>query len=181
MIYDRLMYGTFDDYQGLIAESVVVNEEEGWVEFVLREEARFHDGAPITTQDVVWTVKTLMASGTSHLLGGVERAVETGPRTVRFILGSVRPSGPIAVSRIGWMPVLPKHFWEGRDFRAPIMEPPLGSGQYRITAVEPGRSVTYQPVEDYWGRHLEFDPVRLSTEAVTYRYLENETSSENQD
>ena len=184
MIYDRLMYGTLDGYQGLIAESVVVNEEEAWIEFVLRKEARFHDGAPITTQDVIWTVKTLMASGTSrpvdHLFEGVDRAVEKGPRTVRFILGSVRPSGPIVVSRIGGMPVLPKHFWEGRDFRARIMEPPLGSGQYRITAVEPGRSVTYQPVEDYWGRDLEFDPVRLSTEGVTYRYLESETPSENQ-
>ena len=185
MIYDRLMYSTFDGHhQGLIAESVAVNEKEGWIEFVLREQARFHDGAPITTQDVIWTVETLMASGphwlVDHLFEGVERAVETGPRTVRFILESVRFSGPIAVSRIGWLPILPEHFWEGRDFRAPIMEPPLGSGQYRITAVEPGRSVTYQPVEDYWGRDLKFDPVRLSTEGVTYRYLENETPSENQ-
>ena len=178
MIYDRLMYSTFDGHhQGLIAESAAVDEEEGWIEFVLREEARFHDGAPITTQDVIWTAETLMAYGPSwlvdHLFEGVERAVETGPRTVRFIFGSGPLSGQIALSRIGWLPVLPKHFWEGREFRAPIMEPPLGSGQYHIAAVEPGRSVTYEPVEDedYWARGLQFDPRRLSTKRVTYRYL----------
>lgn len=184
MIYDRLMYGTFDDYQGLIAESVAVNEEEGWIEFVLREEAHWHDGMPITTQDVIWTAETLMAKGSrwfvNYVFEDVERVVETGPRTVRFIFARFRPTGPIAVSRIGLMPVLPKHFWEGRDFRAPIMEPPLGSGQYRVTAVEPGRSVTYEPVENYWARDIEFNPVLLSTEAVTYRYLEDATSSENQ-
>ena len=176
MIYDKLIFGAYGDYKGLIAESVAVDEEEAWIDFVIREEARFHDGAPITTQDVIWTAETLMASGprwlVEHLFEDIKRVVETGPRTVRFIFESGRPNGPIAVSRLGWLPILPRHFWEGRDFRERTMIPPLGSGQYRIAAVEPGRSVTYEPVEeDYWARDLEFHKDRPSARRITYRYL----------
>lgn len=186
-IYDRLALTTFDKFRGLIAESVTVDDEEGWVEFVLREEARWHDGAPITADDVVWTAETLTANGphwlVDHLFEGVERVVERGPRTVRFIYGTVRPDGLIAVPRLGWMPILPKHFWRGRDFRSPIMEPPLGSGRYHIAAVDPdGRWITYEPVEeeDYWARNLEVHGDRPSAEPITYRYVESVTSSEDQ-
>ena len=176
LIYDKLLFSSYDGYRGLIAKSVEVDEEENWVEFVLRGDARFHDGASITAQDVIWTTETLMASGpewlVNYLFEDVERAEERGPRAVRFILKSVRPSGMSAVSRIGWMPILPQRFWDGRDFRARIMEPPLGSGRYRIAAIDPeGRSVTYEPVEDYWGRDLKLDGVRPSTERITYRYF----------
>lgn len=175
-IYDKLLLSSYGGYRGLIAEAVRTDEDEGWVEFVLRDEARWHDGVPITTQDVIWTVETLMASAprrlADYLFEDVERAEERGPRTVRIVLKNVRPSGMAAVSRIGWMPILPKHFWQGRDFRAPIMEPPLGSGRYRIAAVDPdGRSVTYEPVEDYWARDLEFEGNRPAAEPITYRYV----------
>ena len=175
MVYDGLTFRTVDGDRGLIAESVVVNEEERWIEFVIRDEARFHDGAQITTQDVIWTVETLMASGphglVDYLIEDVERAVETGPRTVRIILDSIRPNSPIDVARIGGLPVLPRHFWEGREFREPIVDPPLGSGRYRIAAVEPGRSVTYELVEDYWAHDLEFHGDYPFVERITYRYI----------
>ncbi len=177
MIYDRLPLRLHDGHQGLIAASVAVDKDERWIEFLLREEARFHDGAPITAQDVIWTVETLMASGPRRLVAyvfeDVVRAVETGPHTVRFIFEGGRLASPIVVPRIGWMPVLPKHFRKGReDVRTPIMVPPLGSGRYRIAAVEPGgRSVTCELVEDCWARNLEIRGDHPSAERITYRYL----------
>lgn len=109
---------------------------------------------------------------TDYLFEGVVQVVETGPRSVRFIFESAQPIGRPEVARVGWIPVLPRHFWRGRDFRAPIMEPPLVSGRYRVAAVDPaGRSIIYEQVDDYGAREIGGDGTQAGTERITYRYV----------
>lgn len=182
MIYDQLVRVSHDGRQGMIAETMTVDEDNRWIEFVIREEARWHDGAPITPEDVIWTAQALMRSGrrelAEFLFRGVDRVKKTGPRSVRFVFERARYKGALSASFVGWMHVLPRHFWKDRDFGRPILEPPLGSGPYRIADVEPGRSVTYEAVPDYWARHLDDLPDPGAKGTIRYTYLADEVSSE---
>jgi microcin C transport system substrate-binding protein len=72
---------------------------------------------------------------------------------------------------VGQMPILPKHYWEGRDFEASTLEPPLGSGPYRIARVDPGRSITYERVADYWGADLPVNKGRFNFDQIRYEYF----------
>ena len=182
LIYDPLVRVSHTGRRGVIAETMTVDEDNRRIEFVLREEARWHDGVPITPEDVVWTAQALMRSGrrelAEFLFRGVDRVERTGPRSVRFVFGHARYKGSLSASFVGLMNVLPRHFWKDRDFGMPILEPPLGSGPYRIAAVEPGRSVTYEAVPDYWARDLDAHPVPDAKDRIKYTYLANEAPPE---
>lgn len=158
LIYDTLTAQSLDEpftVYGLLAERIEKGPNNQWVRFYLRPEARFHDGEPVKAEDVVFTFETLLAKGAPHYRGyyaDVEKAVIEGPRQVRF---DFRHAGNRELPLIlGQLPVLPKHWWADRDFGAGSMEPPLGSGPYRIERVEPGRTIQYARVEDYWGKDL---------------------------
>lgn len=158
LIYDTLTAQSLDEpftVYGLLAERIEKGPNNQWVRFYLRPEARFHDGDPVKAEDVVFTFETLLAKGAPHYRGyyaDVEKAVIEGPRQVRF---DFKHAGNRELPLIlGQLPVLPKHWWADRDFGAGSMEPPLGSGPYRIERVEPGRTIQYARVEDYWGKDL---------------------------
>ncbi|QUE74172.1 extracellular solute-binding protein [Stutzerimonas stutzeri] len=158
LIYDTLTAQSLDEpftVYGLLAERIEKGPNNQWVRFYLRPEARFHDGEPVKAEDVVFTFETLLAKGAPHYRGyyaDVEKAVIEGPRQVRF---DFKHAGNRELPLIlGQLPVLPKHWWADRDFGAGSMEPPLGSGPYRIERVEPGRTIQYARVEDYWGKDL---------------------------
>ena len=158
LIYDTLTAQSLDEpftVYGLLAERIEKGPNNQWVRFYLRPEARFHDGEPVKAEDVVFTFETLLAKGAPHYRGyyaDVEKAVIEGPREVRF---DFKHAGNRELPLIlGQLPVLPKHWWADRDFSAGSMEPPLGSGPYRIERVEPGRTIQYSRVEDYWGKDL---------------------------
>ena len=158
LIYDTLTAQSLDEpftVYGLLAERIEKGPNNQWVRFYLRPEARFHDGEPVKAEDVVFTFETLLAKGAPHYRGyyaDVEKAVIEGPRQVRF---DFKHAGNRELPLIlGQLPVLPKHWWADRDFGAGSMEPPLGSGPYRIERVEPGRTIQYARVEDYWGKEL---------------------------
>lgn len=125
---------------GLIARSVEYSEDRSWVVFNLRPEARWHDGKPITAADVAFSYRTLLKDGHPIYrtnLQEVQRVDILGPLRIRFVFK--RAGNPLLILRLGEMPVLPKHYWQHRDFKATTFEPPLGSGPYRITEVQPGR------------------------------------------
>ncbi|EQM75539.1 extracellular solute-binding protein [Pseudomonas stutzeri] len=158
LIYDTLTAQSLDEpftVYGLLAERIEKGPNNQWVRFYLRPGARFHDGEPVKAEDVVFTFETLLAKGAPHYRGyyaDVEKAVIEGPRQVRF---DFKHAGNRELPLIlGQLPVLPKHWWADRDFGAGSMEPPLGSGPYRIERVEPGRTIQYARVEDYWGKDL---------------------------
>ncbi|MEH6491030.1 MAG: extracellular solute-binding protein [Halopseudomonas sp.] len=158
LIYDTLTFHALDEpftEYGLIARSMEKAEDGTWVRFHLRPEAKFHDGEQITADDVVFTFNTLISDGAPFYrayYGDVKEVVAEDPQTVifRFHHGNNREL-PLV---LGQLPVLPKHYWEGRDFTKGSLDVPLGSGPYRIDQVRPGRSITFKRDPDYWAADL---------------------------
>jgi microcin C transport system substrate-binding protein len=142
----------FSEY-GLLAESIETPADRTWVAFNLRPQARFHDGNPVTAEDVVWTFNTLLTKG--HPIyrlyySGVEKAAAEGPRRVRFTFKpGLNRELPLI---LGQLPVLAKHDWNGKDFEKTTMTAPLGSGPYRVAEVEPGRMTITATAPWRWRR-----------------------------
>ncbi len=179
LIHDPLLISSLDEpftEYGLLVESIDMPADRSWVEFTLREEARWHDGRPVTVDDVIWTTETLRTKGHPfyrHYYADITGVSRSGPRAVRFAFGNtVNRELPLIVGQIQ---VLPKHWWEGRDFESTTLEPPLGSGPYRIAAVEPGRSITYERVPDYWGRNLAVRRGQNNIDLIRYDYYRDAT------
>ena len=166
----------FSEY-GLLAESLEWPEDRSWAVFHLREEARWHDGRPVTVEDVIFSLETLKGKGSPffrYYYGDVAKAEAVGPRSVRFTFSdTVNRELPLIV---GQMPILPKHYWENRDFAATTLEPPLGSGPYRIRDFEPGRHVELERVGDYWGRDLAVNRGRNNFDRIRTDYYRDETA-----
>ncbi|WP_439816468.1 extracellular solute-binding protein [Zavarzinia sp. CC-PAN008] len=171
-VYDSLMARSWDEpfsLYGYIAETIDTPPDRSQVTFRLRPQARWHDGRPITAADVLFSWATLRDKGRPNHRGyysGVVEATSPDPLTVtfRFEPGSDRELPLI----MGLMPILPAHVWTDRAFDQTTMEPPLGSGPYRVARVDPGRSITYERVADHWARDLpvmrglfNFDRIRI--------------------
>lgn len=178
-LYESLMASSADEpfsKYGLIAESIETPEDRSWAIFTLRAEARWHDGVPITPEDVVWTLETLKTKGHPayrFYYREIAKAEKVGPRRVKFTFagGGNRELPLIA----GEMQILPKHYWQDRDFTRTTLEPPLGSGPYRVAQFEPGRFVRYERVTDYWGADLAVNRGRYNFDAETYEYYRDAT------
>ncbi|WP_119461200.1 extracellular solute-binding protein [Rhodospirillaceae bacterium SYSU D60014] len=171
-LYETLMTPTADEQSvsyGLVAESITIPASNRWVEFNLRPEARWHDGEPITAEDVVWSFNTLMEDGSpfyANYYADVEDAVAIDADTVRFNFKTAENNELPYI--LGQVFVLPKHDWEGKDFTASSLEPPLGSGPYRVANVSPGRSITYERVEDWWGADLPINRGQYNFDRIQY-------------
>jgi microcin C transport system substrate-binding protein len=161
---------------GLVAERIETAPDRSWVAFTLRPQARFHDGSPMTVEDVIWTFDTLRKQGRPFFrayYAHVVRVERIGPRTVRFTFrGSDNRELPLIV---GQMPVLSRAYWSERDFTQTTLTPPLGSGPYRIAALEPGRSVVYERVPDYWAAGLPVMVGRHNFDAMRFDYYRDGT------
>lgn len=178
-IYDTLLTSSADEpfsEYGLLAESVETPPDRSWVIFRLRKEARWHDGRPVTADDVLWTYETLRSKGQPFYrayYAAVDKAEKLDERTVRF---SFKPGENRELPLImGQLPVLPRHYWAGREFDASTLEPPLGSGPYRIGKFEAGRWSTYERVPDYWGKDLAVNRGRYNFDTIRYDYYRDMT------
>ncbi len=173
LLYDSLVTSPEDEpftVYGLLAESIEIPDDRSWVGFHLRPEARWNDGKPVTADDVVWTFNTLMTTGAPsyrYYYKAITKAERVGEREVRFHFepGSQSRELPLIA---GQFPILPRHYWATRDFSATTLEPPLGSGPYRIASLEANRFIVYERVTNYWARDLpvrrgayNFDRVRV--------------------
>jgi microcin C transport system substrate-binding protein len=164
MIYETLMARSQDEVAteyGLLAEGAAHPDDFAWVIYRLRKEARWHDGRPVTPEDVIFSIEVLKKY--SPMYGSYYRHVvkteKIGERDIKFTFDS--PGNRELPTIIGELIVLPKHYWEGtdsqgrkRDISATTLEPPLGSGAYRIKEFVAGRSVRLERVKDYWGANL---------------------------
>jgi len=184
-IYDQLAASPLDEVAsayGLLTEAVSRAEDFSAVTYRLRASAKWHDGQPVTPEDVIFSFNTLKEN--SPFYGAYYRHVvkleKTGERDVTFTFDG--PGNRELPQIVGELFVLPKHWWEGkdangkaRDITATTLEPPLGSGPYRIKTFEPGRSITYERVKDYWAKDL---PVRVGTgnfDEIRYIYFRDTT------
>ena len=176
LLYDTLMVEPQDElsvYYGLIAESVEYPEDRSWIVFNLRPEARFHDGTPITAEDVAWTLEMIQAHARPFLKSFYEDVTSIrvlGEHRIRIDVSTRDVMKPLV--RLAALTVWPKQWWtsDGRDITRSTIEPPLGSGPYRLTSVEPGRDLVYERVEDYWAADL---PVRrgfYNFDRIAYNY-----------
>ena len=154
---------------GLLAKSVETDDERSFVTFHIDPRARFSDGQPVRAEDVLFSWALLRDHGRPNhrqYYSKVAKAEALDDLTVRFDFGGVHDRELPLI--LGLMPILPKHATDVATFEETSLKPPIGSGPYRITAVNPGTSVTFTRNPDYWGRDLpvnrglwNFNDIRL--------------------
>jgi microcin C transport system substrate-binding protein len=168
----------------LIAEALQYPDDFSWVKFKLNPNAKWHDGEPITVDDVIWSFDILKKQSPLYnkYYGDVEKAEKTGDHEVKFTFSQ---SGNRELPQIvGQLAILPKHWWEGkdaqgkqRDISRPTLEIPLGSAAYKIKSMVPGRSIVWGRVADYWGKDLGVNVGRNNFDEVRYEYYFNEDAT----
>ncbi|MCG5243132.1 extracellular solute-binding protein [Azospirillum doebereinerae] len=182
LTFESLLTRSWDEpfsLYGLLAESLEVAEDRSAVTFHLNPKARWHDGTPLTADDVLFSLAVQREHGTPNrrlFYAKVVTAEAPDARTVRFVFapnpdGSVDREMPLLM---GLMPIHSKAWWAGKPFERTTLEPVLGSGPYRVATVDPGRRITYERVPDYWGRDL---PIRLgqyNADRVDYVYYRDD-------
>jgi len=174
--YDSLMAAAADEpdaMYGLVAETVEVGPNRRWVAFKLRPEARFHDGSQITAGDIIFSFNTLKTDGRPSYrinLADVVKVEATARDRVRYTFreGAVTRDLP---SIVAGLPILSKAYYSKVAFNKTTITPPLGSGPYRITEVDQGRTLTYARVKDYWARDLPVNAGRYNFDRLTFVFF----------
>ncbi len=160
IMYDTLMKPCQDELSsayGLLAESVQLADDFSWVAFTLRDNAYWHDEVPVTVEDVIWTfdmIKTEASVGWKNAYRSVDGVEQTGPRSFRFHFSKTAPKTAQPALHVSGFRPLPKHYWKDRTFNATTLDPPLGSGAYRIKEVDPAHKIVFDRVRNYWGTDL---------------------------
>lgn len=169
------------DY-GLLAEAVHYPEDRTSVTYRLRANARWHDGKPVTPEDVLYSLDTFKKNSPqlAAYYRHVVKAEKTGEREITFTFDG--PGNRELPQIVGQLQVLPKHWWEGtdksgkkRDVTQTTLEPPLGSGPYRLKEFQPGRTIVYEKVADYWGKGLNVTVGTNNFDQVRYEYYRDTT------
>jgi microcin C transport system substrate-binding protein len=177
--FETLMEGSLDEpfsQYGKIAQSVTVAPDKSWISYKLRPEACFWDGTKITSADVLFSFETLRDKGHPFYRSyykDVTKAEALGPDEVRFTFANTTNAELPLI--MGQLPVLSKAFWVGKDFAATTLDPILGSGPYRVDKVEPGRSVAYRRVENWWGKDLPINKGRFNFDRIVVDYYRDAT------
>ena len=185
LIYETLMQDSLEEPStsyGLIAEWASYPPDFSSVTFKLRDEARWQDGTPITPEDVVYSLEINKAANPRMGLyyKNVAKAEAIGPNQVTFTF-DVKGNRELPMI-MGQLTILPKHYWMGQDAngnqRDPLkttLEPPLGSGPYRIKQMTPGRTISYERVADYWGKDLPVNRGQWNFDTIRFDYYRDET------
>ncbi len=175
LLYESLTVGSSDEAfteYGLLAKNIEWPDDRSWVAFTIRDEAKWHDGKKINSDDVVWTFNTLMGKGHpfyKYYYGDVSEVIKVSDNKVKFIFSTnTNKELPLIV---GQLPVLPKHYWENQNFEETTLDIPIGSGPYKIKSFDAGRSITYELNEDYWGFKNNVVPIKVGKDNFgTIRY-----------
>lgn len=176
---DSLMSNSGDELSsayGLIAETVEYPADKSWLIFNLRPEARFHDGVPITAHDFVFAFDMIREHGRPFLQSfyrDVEGAEALDDHRLRFTFKTRDNMKPLMI--VAGTSPLPRHYWKDREFNATTLEPPLGSGAYRIKEVVPGRRITYERVPDYWAADLPVNRGLNNFDEIQYEYYRDDS------
>jgi microcin C transport system substrate-binding protein len=171
-LYDKLMQRAWNEpftLYGLVAESLDVAPDRSWAVFHLNKNARFHDGTPMTAEDVKFSFDMFRQHGhpvRRRVYGLVKNVEIIDPHTIKFTFGEGYDRESVMI--LALMHVLPKHYWASRDITKTTLQPPLGSGPYKIKSVDAGRRIVYARVKDYWGRDLPINRGLYNFDTLTY-------------
>ena len=183
--YDTLLVAALDEVSsgyGLLAEAVSYPDDFSSASFKLRAEAKWHDGTAVTPEDVIFSFDTFkkLSPQAGANYKHVVKATKTGDREVTFTFDG--PGNRSLPQVLGQLTVLPRAWWEGtdkdgkkRDLGATTLEPPLGSGPYRIKEFTPGRSIAYERVQDYWGHAVNVNIGRDNFDELRFEYFRDGT------
>ena len=184
-IYDTLLTPALDEISteyGLVAEALSHPDDFSSATYRLRAEAKWHDGKPVTPDDVIFAFEAFkkyspqLAAYYRH----VAKVEKTGDREVTFTFDA--PGNRELPQIVGQLVVLPKHWWEGtdkngtkRDVGSTTLEPPLGSGPYHIREFSPGRTIVYERAPDYWAKNLNVNVGRDNFNLLRFEYFRDST------
>ncbi len=179
-LYDSLMVRAQDEpdaVYGLVAKSANVARDKSSVTFTLRPEARFADGSKLTSADLVFSFNILKKKGHPRLSSGlrdVTSAKALGGYKVRYTFkGKLVRDLPLVVAQL---PILPKAWWERREFDKTSLDKPLGSGPYTIGSFKPGSYVSFLRRKDYWAKDLPVNKGRYNFDELRYEYFRDRTA-----
>ncbi len=185
LVTETLMARSLDEVSteyGLLAEAVSFPADFSSATYRLNARAKWHDGKPVTPDDVIFSFDAFKTN--SPQLGAyyrhVTKAEKTGEREITFTFDA--PGNRELPTIVGELTVLPKHWWTGtdkngnkRDITATTLEPPLGSGQYRLKEFQPGRNIVYEKVGAYWGKDLNVNVGTNNFTQMRYEYFRDYT------
>ncbi len=184
-VYETLLSNSLDEVStayGLLAEGLTFPPDFASVTYRLRANAKWQDGQPVTPEDVIFSFEALKANSPQYAFyfEHVAKAAKTGERDVTFTFDA--PGNRELPQIVGQFAILPKHWWEGngqdgkpRNIKETTLEPPLGSGPYRVKSFNAGRNIVLERVANYWGKDL---PVNIGTnnfDEMRFEYFRDTT------
>ncbi|WP_250658336.1 extracellular solute-binding protein [Alkalimarinus coralli] len=161
---------------GLIAESIRYPANLSWCIFKIRESARFQDGHSIDAEDVLFSWQTLINKGHPQFrqnLNGIKDVVVLDKRAVKVLFKDENAGSDLL--RFGELPILPKHYWQDKDFTKTTLKPPVISGPYKIKALSPGKFITFERNINYWGKDLPVNKGRYNFDTIQFDYYRDQT------
>lgn len=179
-IYESLMTASLDEPQSMyprIATSVDVAADKKSVIFTLNKKARWHDGKPITAEDVVFSFYALKEKGDptyALYYKPIDKVTAKGNSVTFTFTDDTNRELPFIAAG---MPILPKHYYDTQDFEKTTFEPPLGSGPYKVSKVDPGRSIAYERVKSWWGADLPINRGQYNFDEIRYDMYRDENVS----
>ena len=185
LIYDSLLASALDEVTGaygLLAEAVSYPDDRSSVTYRLRPKAKWHDGAPVTAEDVIFSFEAYKKNSPYHsaYYRHVVKIEKSGDREITFSFDG--PGNRELPQIVGELTVFPKHWWEGsdkdgkkRDIGATTLEPPLGGGAYRIKEFSAGRNIVYERVDGYWAKNLNVNVGSNNFDQLRFEYFRDST------
>lgn len=172
MLDETLMTSSLDEpqtYYPLVANAYRMDKERKWIEFRINPKARWHDGKPLTAEDVVWSLRTLKKEGDPIYrlsFAPLKKAKVMKHNVVRFIFAQpTQREAPLLAASV---PILPKHYYQTVTFNKTTLTAPIGSGPYKVKSVDAGRSISFERVPDYWAKDLPVNRGRFNFDVIRF-------------
>ena len=179
-LFETLMKSASDEafsQYGLLAEGIKVPDNRKWVSFLINKKAKFSDGSPVLADDVIFSFEIITTKGHpfyKNYYSQVKKVIKLNKYEVKFIFdGEINRELPLI---IGYqLPIFSKKDWDGKDFSKTTLDPPLGSGPYTVSNVDPGRSITLKKNPNYWGESINVNVGRYNIEEIHTDFYRDET------